>query len=77
MTANELREYFDKTYGLYTWPEKFEVDSETYANVCQEIFNKMGKHIALAYSDGYEITVALGKSCGIKFKDVELILKKN
>lgn len=39
MTSNELRHKFNTEFGLKSWPKTYEVDVETYGNVCQEIFN--------------------------------------
>jgi hypothetical protein len=41
MTSNELRNYFNNTFGLKEkWPATYEVNAETYVNVCQAIFEK-------------------------------------
>lgn len=72
MTANELRNKLNDTYGLDNkWPEKLEVDHETYANCCQAIFDYLAKG-----NNNKFIDVAIGKYNGILFKNVELILKK-
>lgn len=55
-----------------TWPETFEVDHETYANVCQHVFD----HIADNVEWGPIYEIALGPNKGLMFKNVELILKK-
>lgn len=39
MTANELRNKFNNEFGLSEWPKTYEVDAETYGNVCQCIFD--------------------------------------
>lgn len=39
MTINELRAHFNTEYGISNpWPASFEVDAETFANVCIELF---------------------------------------
>lgn len=70
MTPNELRNYFNNTYGMNeSWPKQFKVDADTYAQVCQEIFNLVVDH------HGPFIEIALGPNNGIMFKNVELILE--
>ena len=74
MTADELRSKFNNEFGLGDWPEKYEVDAETYANVCQWIF----RHKAIELLPTSRITVvdiSLGPNHGILFKNVELIYK--
>lgn len=68
MTVNELRAKFNE-FELYDWPKVYYVDHETYANVCQYIFQKLGE-LTFPY-----IQVALGANNGIMFKNVELILE--
>ena len=79
MTANELRTYFNKTYGLMPWPPTFEVDAETYANCCNAVFQnrlEADDSIATVYPDFTVIQIAIGNvSNGLMFKNVELILK--
>jgi hypothetical protein len=61
-------------------PECFEVDHETYANVCQSVLDwaviDRNKYFNW---DGFEdrVSVAIGKHNGIMFKGVELILRKS
>jgi len=70
MTANELRDEFAK-FAFGQWPATYEVDADTYANVCQEIFTKQCNE-----KDGPWITIAVGPHRdGIMFRNVELILK--
>ena len=69
MTSNELRSIFNETYGLGEWPKSVIVDHETYANVCQDIFN----HI-INEDGGPWVHLGLGPNNGIMFKNVELIL---
>jgi hypothetical protein len=77
MTTEELRQYFNDTFGFNEWPKTFEVDAETYANVCQSIFKwHIGTHLyTMIPGVGYKIEVSIGISGGIFFKDVELILR--
>lgn len=71
MTPNELRNYFNTKYGMNEpWPDKFKVDADTYAQVCQEIFNHVVDGIDRPF-----ITIAIGPNNGIMFKNVELILE--
>ncbi len=77
MTTQELRKYFNDTFGLEDWPKSFEVDKQTYANCCQEIFNWHVEHGNMAIDTrGYQfIRITLGPNNGILFKNVELISK--
>ena len=77
MTTQELRKTFNDTFGLTDWPEKYEVDHETYANVCQELFSwKAERVFANNIEEGIKwIEVSLGPNNGVIFKNVELILK--
>jgi hypothetical protein len=68
-TTEELRRKFNNEFRLSKWPATYEVDSETYANVCQTIFEWAG--------DLGLVKIAIGPNNGIMFKNVELILKKN
>jgi hypothetical protein len=68
MTTEELRSTFNDKFELNKWPQAYEVDHETYANVCQYTFHKK--------NDGEPIIfIAIGKHGGILFKGVELLLK--
>lgn len=71
MTVQELRIKFNKEFGLKSWPETYEVDADTYLNVCRYMINVQAKPI----HDGFFSEIHLGKSYGILFKNVELILK--
>ena len=71
MTADKLRMEFNEKFALGNWPEKVLVNAETYANVCQYIFD----HIACRVDDEY-YEIALGPNRGLMFKNVELILRK-
>ncbi|HYV52397.1 MAG TPA: hypothetical protein VE971_03800 [Candidatus Eisenbacteria bacterium] len=79
MTAEELRSHFNNTFALGKWPDTFEVDSETYGNVCQSFFNWAvdNQDHWTDWDNKTLIHVALGPNNGIMFKDVELILKRN
>lgn len=83
-SAKELRDYFNKEYGITKkWPRTFYVNSETYADCCQEVFNwfldrkdyyRLGSNENGQY---YMIHLPLGtEKGGLKFKGVELILDK-
>lgn len=69
MTANELRKQFNDTYGLREWPKTFKVTPETYAHVCNDIFQIKNKH---NHSNLNIIEIAVGSHGGIMFKNVEL-----
>jgi len=72
MTSYELRRYLE---NIEEMPTTFEVDAETYANVCQEIFNNKKSYEKEYYSDGWFARIAFGNNNGIMFKNVELIYK--
>ena len=70
MTAEELISTLNRVFGMENkWPDTFEVDSDTYANCCQYVFNKEP-------SIPYKALVALGANKGLMFKNVELILEE-
>lgn len=72
MTVEELRVHFNNTFPPdKQWPDRYEVDAETYANVCQFIFWKKADMLSTHF-----IEVAIGKYGGIMFKGVELLIKK-
>jgi len=79
MTFNELYAKFNDEFGLDDWPVQYEVDSDTYAHVCAEIF-KLANAMVEA-SDRPRINrfihIYAGQDGGILFKGVELILKEN
>lgn len=80
MTTDEFRAKLNKEYGIkHPWPEMLEVDHETYANVCQTIFNKYAEKAPVSLLGlGSIVTLAIGpKKGGIMFHGVELILKDN
>ena len=70
MTATELRDWLYRRYGMNKWPEDLDVDHETYANICQYIFDKKVSNPNSA------LVVHLGKRNGIMFKNVELLIKR-
>jgi hypothetical protein len=83
MTTDELHKLFNEEFGLNSWPITYEVDHETYANVCQSIFIHNAKDAKLfwdnienrkAKSDLKAISILIGEHNGIMFKNVELIL---
>lgn len=81
MKSDELKSLFNRIFGLNPWPEKFEVDAETYGNCCQEVFDYIMNHnkdqVLMSSSfDEFAITVILGPNNGLMFKNVELILRK-
>lgn len=79
MTTKQLIDHFNQNYGMFkTFPETFEVNHETYANVCHSLFLlKREELVAVGIEPiKYYTKVALGKHNGILFKGVELILKK-
>jgi hypothetical protein len=77
MTVNELRELFNNLFTVSNdWPETYDVDAVTYANVCNDCFFFMSKKTSAKRYKGYtRIHLAIGKNNGIMFKGVELILK--
>lgn len=73
MQAYKLKQMLADKFGIEgSYPLMLEVDHETYANVCQEIFNKRG------YFNPIDLPqfprIALGPHNGIMFNGVELIL---
>jgi hypothetical protein len=81
MTASELREYMNKTYGdkFEQWPPTLEVDAFTYAHVFQEMvkWNLRNHQYIMMPGSHYELTrICVGMvGNGLMFKGVELILK--
>lgn len=82
MTYLEFRKMMNEKFGINPWPKTYEVDHETYANVCQHIFKwryettdiaifeqMIGPHFCFI-----EISIGADNQ-GIMFKSVELILK--
>jgi hypothetical protein len=77
MTTNELGKYFNTTFGLEKWPKTYEVDAETYGNVCDSIIKSNTENNLtswMASRIGF-LEIAIGINKGILFKGVELIKK--
>jgi len=87
MTADQLRRVLDNEFGLKKWPKTYQVSPETYANVCQQVFEKQFEQEDLYWdtndmseqkSDVKILSIAVGKANkGIMFKNVELILVRS
>ena len=75
MTATALREHLNLTYGSGPWPDHIEVDGQTYANVCQAIFDYHQEAVLLV-KGCKKIPIIIGPNNGIMYKNVELILKE-
>jgi uncharacterized protein YeaC (DUF1315 family) len=79
MTTAQLKSIFNNEFGLGKWPDKYEVDHETYANVCQAIFNwlvETGNAQNYPCLEQDKEAISLGPNNGIMFKNVELILSR-
>ena len=77
MTANQLRDKLNKElWGMKPRPSTYKVDAETYASICQDVFdNKIGTDVVSVLKDGTQIIrVFVGPNNGILFKGFELIL---
>jgi len=77
MTANELRNYFNNTFGIDNpWPKTFEVDAETYGNCCQAAFDWYISNYLynMIPGIGYKINLTIGQNKGLMLKNIELIL---
>ena len=72
MTTEELRIKFNNEFGLGKWPKIYEVDAETYGNVCNDIIN----HLVYRYELYRDVTIQIGPNNGIMFKNAELVLSK-
>lgn len=73
MTASELATELSDKFGMSKWPDHYEVDAETYANVCQHVFDGLvvdGNFGTFKRVKG----LSLGQNNGIMFKNVEIIL---
>lgn len=67
MTTAELRQrLYEEGY-----PPQFPVDSQTYANACQEVFN----HLNQECENMGVIEVWVGSHNGLMFKNTELIYR--
>lgn len=79
MTAEELRRKFNESFEIDKWPDHYEVDADTYANVCQHILDHYGEIIEDGVIELYggvkRMTLSVGINNGVLFKGVELILK--
>lgn len=77
MTANELIVKLQNEYGITKkWPDKYEVDAETYSNCCNFIFQYQMSMILVNTAFGRSIiNIAIGPNQGLMFKNIELILK--
>lgn len=73
MTLQELRTELNEKYGLDPWPATYEVDAETYGNVCRDLFKRRTKKSVGVGM--YEIKFMVGVNNGPLFKGVELIMK--
>lgn len=70
MTSKELSKTLCNEYDKNkAWPRTYQVDHDTYANVCQEWFNRRACPGLPSF-----IQIALGPNGGIVFHSVELIL---
>lgn len=77
MTALELVNVMNNEFGLDKWPTTYEVDHETFANVCRYVFEWNLEHSTLVVKthEFNLLTISVGLHNGIMFKNVELILK--
>ncbi len=71
MTPNELYQHWLRNYPNRDeiFPTVYEVDADTYAQVCEALFKNIN------YSPNNIVSVSLGPNNGPYFKGVELILK--
>lgn len=68
MTIEEVYKYINTNFGLNgPWPGTWEVDAETYGNICHFLFGVL--------HEGAQVTLHLGPNGGPIFKGMELILK--
>jgi len=70
MTTEALVKIFNTEFGMSAWPESYEVDYETYANVCVSVIKERTR-----YAINGRIVISIGPNEGIMLKNVELILK--
>lgn len=78
MTARELAAAFGHQFGFKDWPKKFEVDAETYGNVCQAVLdNALEIQFPDTHLAEFGLIIAVGPNNGIMFKNVELILRRD
>jgi len=75
--ARQLAAHFSKTFGFKEWPKTYEVDAETYALVCQAIFDhELEIQFPDTKLDVFALQIAVGPNNGLMFKNVELILRR-
>lgn len=73
MTVEQFKRMLNSNYGVEkNWPARLMVDADTYANVCQAVFENNINKI-----NGPGVSVEVGPRNGIKFKNIELILNSN
>jgi hypothetical protein len=77
VTAQQLVEHFNSTFGINAWPLTYHVDAETYANACQYVFNHIVETQTIGFYGYYaHISLSIGvTNNGLMFKGVELILE--
>lgn len=72
MTPTELLHDWHETFGPETkWPNAVVVDQETYAQMCQLVFNQSN---ILTINNVRTVTLSVGPHRGLMFKNVELLL---
>ena len=84
MTYDELIHHFNSIFGNNgPWPLTYEVDLETYANVCDGIFQrKLRSKVGKIDFEGYTLDntafldIGVGPHAGIKLRNIELIIKR-
>lgn len=75
MTAEELKIQLNNVYGITKeWPDHLEVSADTYANVCQHVFDRGQEKDFTDRKDIKRFTLSFGVNNGLMFKGVELIL---
>lgn len=76
-TEEQLRYYLNNSYGMTTWPEQLEVSAELYGRVCQTMIDHMIQINDFTPMATYKIIeFKIGENGGLKYKNVELIIKK-
>ena len=76
MTTEALKRRLTSKYDKLSkeWPSHLEVDADTYANVCQTIFDNVGSEDNDGANIVKRMTISFGVNNGILFKNIELIL---
>lgn len=72
-----MQELYDKLYEL-KYPKEFEVDAETFGNLCKYIFDRIPLTLdkaSLEDSIHKSVKIYVGKNRGILYKNVEIICK--